>query len=269
MAWTPQQIQTARNEGRPAEANRMEAQNTAEYGNSPEAKAAKNKSNVETISENFKEGQNLANTIIGTGTLGSVNEKLGKAEGRLQEGRSADVQSIIEMRRKNLGGLTAEEKSAQSGKAAEQFGRNEETNRRRLSGVQASLGVRGATAATQQSAQLGAGQQQRTNFERDMILANRQIQEQSLSAFEASVRGAEGSEQAARSGNIQIEQFNLGQQLKERELEQFNLQQRAKERFGQVAVAMGITQLASADDAAQRASAAQVAAAAAAGSGGK
>lgn len=223
----------------------------------------------DTAEARFASGLEKGKEVIGEGSLGRISTDVGKVDKRLDESRSTDVQDIIERRRKALAGLSPEEMSAQKGQAAEQFGRNEETNRRRLASVQAGLGVRGDTAATQQSQQLSAGQQQRTNFERDMLLANRQIQDVALNAFEGSVRGAESSEQNARLGNVGIEQFNLGQQLKQRELEKFNLEQAAKERFGQISVAFGMSQMASAETAGDKAIAAQYAAAAAKGSGGK
>ena len=172
-------------------------------------------------------------------------------------------------RRAALSGLTSDQLSAQRGQAAETFGRNEETNRRRLAAIQANLGVRGDTAGMQQATQLMAGQQQRTNYERDLLLANRQIQDQALNAYDTSLRAAEGQQQQAKLANIQTEQFNAGQMLKQRELEKFNLQQAARERFGQIGVAFGFAQQNSASESLDKQLAAQVAAAQAQSSGGK
>ena len=231
------------------------------------ARAANTKS--AKLESDLEMGLAKGRELIGEGTLGRIGTDLGTVTTRLDEEQSADTQDILARRRKALAGLSAEEMSAQRGQAAEQFGRNEETNRRRLASIQANLGVRGDTAATQQSAQLSAGQQQRTNFERDMILQNRQIQDAALNAFEGSVRGSEAQQQASRLANIQTEQFNLSQQLKQRELEKFNLEQAARERFGQISVGFGMAQMANADTASERAIAAQYSAAVAKGSGGK
>ena len=237
--------------------------------------------------------------------LGRVNEKLGRVDtslGRVKEDqysteKSSDVQDILARRRDALSGVDSSAAMADRAKASEAFGVSEETTRRRLSGIQANTGVRGDTAATQQAGALYQGLQARSNYERDLVIANTQLRSQALNSYEQSVQSAEAAQNQARSSNIALSQYNLGQQLqernlqninlgqeqqernlqninlgqqlKERELEKFNLQQAARERFGAIGVGFGMAQLNSAATSADKQALATQAAAAAQGSGGK
>jgi superfamily I DNA and/or RNA helicase len=187
----------------------------------------------QTFSRRIEEGKKLV------GDLGRLETGLGRVESRIEEGRTADIQDIIAQRRAQLGGFTDEETRIQRARAEESIARTEETQRRRLQAIQNIAGVRGATGAAQQLQVLQEGQRARTAFERDLILANRAEQQRTLGLLEQSIQAAEASEQSRRSQNIQIEQFNLQQQLQEKELERFNLAQAARERFGAISFAFG------------------------------
>lgn len=218
----------------------------------------------------FDTGVERGQQLIGDGSLGRVATSLERLNlNSFEEGRSAEMSDILERRRKSLSGLSAEEAMAERTKATQEMQRGEEGARRKLSGTQAQLGVRGDSAATQQLSVMAQGMQNRANFERDLIIANQQIRTQALDSYEAGVRGSEASERAAKEGNLQISQFNAAQQLREVELQKFNLQQAAKERFGQISIGFGMTQLGSAEASADKAAAAQMMAAAAKQSGGK
>ena len=219
--------------------------------------------------ERLKTGIEFGKEIIGEGSLGRADEGLDRIKTAVGEGRQADVDQIIEERRKMLGGLNDDETRILRARSEKEISRTEETQRRRLQAIQNIAGVRGGTAASQQLAVLQQGQAQRTAFERDLILANRSAQERSLGAFEQSVMAAEQS-QAQRTGlKLQVEQANLAQQLRERELQQFNLAQAAREKFGAISVGFGIEGMKMSEEASQRATEAQKAAIEAASGGGK
>lgn len=234
-------------------------------------------------------GRAGAETQVGTG-LGRADVEGISAEA-LRQGRSSDIADIIARRRAALGGFTGEETEQRRARAGQEIARQTQGQRRQIAALQAAQGVRGATAASQQIGALQQGIQTRAEFERDLFLANEEAKRSALSAFEQSVTSAERSEferQAAgaelQKFNIlqrsQAQQFNLGQELREKELqrqnlqaaaeqERFNLQQQAKERFGQVQTGLGFASLVAGEEASDKALAAQQAAASAAASGGK
>lgn len=188
-------------------------------------------------------GKDLGQELIGTGSLGRLEE------GQFAQERSADVKDIIERRRAALDGMSAQEQRVRRDEAGQEINRNVETQRRRLQAIQASQGLRGATAAAQQTQVLLGGIQQRGAFERALFLENEAAKRQALNSFETSVIGAE-----------QREAENLAANL---ELQRFNLQQAAQERFGQISTALGFSDLVQKDRAAEMAAEAQRAAAAA------
>lgn len=258
--------------------------------------AEMNKQRDSLMSAVNAEKQIAAGTVQGekfipTGSLGRLDTELGRVdtglgrveEGQFQEARSEDIQDVINRRREALSGMSTEEQRVQRDRALQSIGRAEQLQQNQLKAAQAQSGVRGATASAQQ---LLAGQQfnqQRIEFERDLFLANEESKRQALNAFESSVTAAEGVEFQRKAANLELQQFNLAQQLRERQLqqtnlaqeqaekqlEQFNLQQAAKEKFGQVSTALGFAQLTQADISGQRAVEAQKASAAAASGGGK
>lgn len=217
----------------------------------------------------FDRGITRGEQLIGKGSLGRVDTNLDKIDTRFDENTSADMQGILAKRKESLKGLSSEESLAMREQAVQNIGRNEETNRRRLSSIQAGLGVRGDTAATQQAGVLFQGMQNRANFERDLILQNRQIKADALNSLENTVRGNESQSNLAKQGNVGIQQFNAGQQLQELELQKYNLAQAAKERFGSLSVGFGFQQLDSANTSANKQAEAQRAAAAASSGGSK
>jgi hypothetical protein len=189
-------------------------------------------------------GKKLAKEFISDGSLG-----------RMQEGRSQEISDLIAERRKAYeasptGGLSAEELQAQRDQAVNNINRTSETARRRLAGAQAQTGVRGATAASQQMSAIQAGNTERTNFERDLFLRQREALQQDraeqatrLSALESSVSAARANEEATIK---------------------FNLEQAAREKFGQLSTALSYAGLGSQDRASEAAITAQIKAAEAA-----
>lgn len=189
-------------------------------------------------------GKKLANEFIADGTLG-----------RMQEGRSTEVADLIAERRKAYeasptGGLQDEELQAYRDQAVGNINKTSETARRRLSGIQANTGVRGATAATQQMSAINAGNQERTTFERDLFLKQREALQQDRAEQSTRFSALESSIESARSN--------------EEATQKFNLEQVAKEKFGQISTALSFAGLGAMDRGAQGAISAQIQAAEAA-----
>lgn len=250
--------------------------------------------------DEFAGGLEQGKKIIGDGSLGRVNTNLDRLdtslgrvdtsvgriqEGQFDEGNSANVNEVLEMRRKALLGMSTEEANAKRDIALQNIARGEQLQARQLSGAQAQAGLRGASAVAQHQQVMQSAQVNRASFERDLFLANEGIKREALNSFEQSVTQSEQDQFRKKSANIELSQFNLAQQLKERELQQFNLsqqfnernlqqanlqqqqaerqldmfnlQQAAKEKFGQVSVAMGSQQLGTSERSA--AAAAQIA----------
>ena len=191
--------------------------------------------------QDMSAGKKLANEFISDGTLG-----------RMQEGRSSEVSDLIAERRKAYeasptGGLQDEELQAYRDQAVGNINKTSETARRRLAGVQAQTGVRGATAATQQMSAINAGNAERTTFERDLFLKQRDALSQDRSEQAMRLTALESSVSAARSN--------------EESTQKFNLEQIAKEKFGQISTALSFAGLGSADRGANAAISAQIQAA--------
>lgn len=195
-------------------------------------------------------GNTQLGTALGRAQAGTqLNTSLGRASdlqvdlNMIRQGTSSEVADIIARRKANLAGMTGEEQQAQRAIQKEQIDKQTETARRRLSAIQSSQGLRGGTAATQQSQVLQAGVKTRAEFERDLFLSNLQMKREALSAYEQSVGAAEKSateRQYAQAElakfnvgqRAQTEQFNLAQQLRERQLQEANLNRIAEqERF--------------------------------------
>lgn len=168
--------------------------------------------------------------------------------GRLDAGRSADVSSIVESRRAGLQGLSAEENQALRERASQSIDRGSQTALRQLRGSQGISGVRGGTAGAQQATVLAAGQQAKGRAERDLLIQNVEAKRQALGDFEATVTGAEATEQ-------------------ERSL--FNIGQKGKEQFGRLSSGLGFAQLGVQERAAARGVSVAQSNVAAAGKGGK
>lgn len=194
--------------------------------------------------KDIQSGAMIGQQFIGDGSLG-----------RLQEGRSSEIANLIAERQKAYDtapteGLNAKELQAYRDQAVTNINRTTETARRRLAGAQATQGVRGATAVNQQQAAINQGNTERTNFERDLFLKQREALQQDraeqatrLTALESSVSAARANEEAT---------------LK------FNLEQTAREKFGQLSTALSFAGLGSTERASQLAAASTEAAAQAA-----
>ncbi len=201
------------------------------------AAASQNKSAVDrdTILGDVAAGQDFAKSIIGNGSLGRIRDS--------QNVRDDNAQ-IRELRMKALGGLTGEEMQAERDQAKNNINRATQTQLRGLRGAQAASGVRGSSAVAQQAGILGEGANRQADFERDLMLQQRGVQQQALDSF---------------AGNTQQRQAS------DRELNQFNLSQAANEKFAQLSTGFGFGQLGVTARAGEQAAAAQEKAAAASG----
>lgn len=120
--------------------------------------------------------------------------------GRL--GESADIQAALDVRRKQLSGLTGAEQQAQRDVALRNINRATEGSRRQLAATQARLGVRGAIAASQQQQAADVGAQRKADFERDLFLRQRAAEGQAAGEL---LRAASG-----------VETFDIAQEAKEK-----------------------------------------------------
>lgn len=150
----------------------------------------------------FREGVGFGKELVGDGSLGRL-------------GTNSDIQSVIEQKKKLAQGLTGAETQAQRDVSNQNINAQTETARRQLASAQARSGVRGATAAQQQGNVIAQGAQNKANFERDLLLQNRQAQTEGLQSLENTVTSTS----------------------------QFDLSQAAKERFGQISTGLGLAQL--------------------------
>ena len=182
--------------------------------------------NTNLISD--EEAHNLFEKNSG-GVYDRLNTQFSTQDTDTALGRSSSIlggedADILARRKGALGGLSSQALAAERSKAAEEINRQSESARRRLAEIQAAQGVRGGTAAAQQFAAVQGGAKDRANFERDLLLQQHGIQQQALGAYEGTV-------QAQQQQAFVREQFNLGQQLQERQLQnintdrQFSLQQ--------------------------------------------
>jgi len=178
---------------------------------------------AEQVKSDFNQGLSFGKELSGDGSLGRL-------------GTDSNIQGIIEERKKLAQGLTSQETAAQRGQAINQINQSSELARRRLASAQARNGVRGATAANQQGQVIGQAIDARQNFERNLLLGDRQAKIDGLNSLESTVT----------------------------DVNKFDLSQRANERFGQQATALGFAQL----GATERGSLAQASAARAASQGG-
>ena len=193
---------------------------------------------------------------------GQVNESLGRVSGlpqtdtsldritglpsldtdlsKIQEGQfdakfEQETSDILSRRREQLSGFSREEQQAQRDIAFQQIGRAEQTQSRALQGIQAQQGVRGGTAASQQLGILQQGQQGRSEFERNLFLANEDSKRQALNAYEQSVGTAESAQFQRTSANVGLQKINLGQELQERGLQQQNIQNQFQQQSSNLA----------------------------------
>lgn len=151
-------------------------------------------------------GRNFAKSVIPTGSLGRLGE-------------SADVKGSLDVLRSQLGGFTAPEMQAQRDIVGQGINRNTQMRSRALASAQARAGVRGATAAQQQSNVLAEGQQMGANMERDLALRNRAEQ---TSAAQNLLKASSG-------------------------VSQFDMSQAARERFAELSTGLGFAQIGSAE----------------------
>lgn len=164
---------------------------------------------------------------FGADVLGEGLERLGPSE---------QLQQIVQQRQELAKGLTAKETQAARDVATENIQQATETQRRALAALQARTGVRGATAAQQQSQVLGEGAQRQAQFERQLLLGQREAQQQGLAGLESTL----GQVEARR-------RFDIGQA--------------AAEKQAILSAGLGFAQLGSAERGATAAAQAQVQAA--------
>ena len=186
--------------------------------------------------ENRLKEKNKLNEIQREYDIAKGQETLGKefsegSLGRIDAGRSQNIQDIIASKKARLSGFTAEENQALREKGVSSINKSTQTALRNLRGFQGATGVRGGTAGSQQLNILKSGIQSKANVERDLFLQNIEEKRRNLQDFEASVTGAEATEQ-------------------ERNL--FNIDQANKEKFGRLSAGLGYAQLGVTERASER-----------------
>lgn len=195
-----QKIAEQKARGASAETDRRAAQLKG-YEQAREADMAKGRARGEEI---FKEG----------------------ALGRVNEGRSADIQDVIARRKANLAGFTPEEQAAYREKNLSAVNQAAQGQLRAMRGSQAASGVRGATASAQRKALAKDFGAQAAQNERDLYLSNINQRREALGQFEKSATGAEANEL---------------------EKQKYNIAQKNAELQGKLATEFGYAQLGSAD----------------------
>lgn len=189
----------------------------------------------------FARGRQRAQEEFGEGALG-----------RIDAGRSQDIQNVIQQRRDIADrGFGAEAFQAAREQALGGLGRQQEAQQRQLQASQAAKGVGGGLAIAQQLALQNQQQQTQQGVERQLFLDEVGQRQQAISGLEQSATAAEGTERAG---------------------EQFNLEQRRREILGRITgqfaeAGLGVAERTSARSA--EASAAAARAAAQSGGGGK
>lgn len=166
--------------------------------------------------------------------------------------RSADVQDIISRYRSGLEGYTAPELQALREQMQSGITTGEQTALRQLRGQQAAAGIQGGLAGAQAARLLQAGQQARTQAERDLFLQNIAQRQNALQGFQQAVTGAEATE-FGRGQTTQgaLEQILQQQRAEETGRQQFNIGQGQQEKFGQLATMLGIAGMGSTERAAE------------------
>jgi hypothetical protein len=104
---------------------------------------------------------------------------------RFAEVGPQDLQSVIDTRREQTQGLTAQERSDLSQSGLENVQRAEQTALRQLRGAQGQAGVRGAQAGAQQADILKAGLSARGDVERGIMLQDIAQRRQALDQLES------------------------------------------------------------------------------------
>jgi hypothetical protein len=154
------------------------------------------------VQTDFRSGVGFGKELVGDSSLGRL-------------GTNSDIRSVLEQKRKLAQGLSGAEMQAQTDVSNQNINAQTETARRQLAAAQARSGVRGATAGQQQSNIIAQGAENKANFQRDLLLRNRDAQTAGLNSLEQSASNTT----------------------------QFDLSQAAKERFGQISTGLGIAQL--------------------------
>jgi len=178
----------------------------------------------DNIGRDIDKGREVGRDLIGEGALG-----------RLTQGQ-ATIDTVQQQRLSALNGLNADELGAARSRAIEGIDTANEGALRRLKATQASSGVRGASATAQQASVLQEGVQQKADFEQDLLLQNRGVQNEALAALESNV--------------------------------QFDLDAQSREKFAELSTGLGFAQIGSQERGAQAAIQAQLASAQASGGGG-
>jgi hypothetical protein len=135
------------------------------------------------------------------------------------------MQDIMARRQGMLSGLSGQEMEAARGKALQGINQGTQSNMRALRAMQAQSGLRGSTAAQQQSQALAGGLQQRRQLEQDLLLQDRAAKESALNQYEQTTSG----------------------------VKQFDLQQAAAEKMGIVGAGLGMAQIGGAERAGSQA----------------
>lgn len=147
-----------------------------------------------------------------------AQETLGP-EGLGRLGGDPDIENVLQKRREFAQGLTGEEMAGQRDVATQNINQATQTQSRELRAAQARAGLRGGTAANQQMQVLAQGAQQKAEFERDLMLRNREAQIQGVGELEASATGvrkfdlaqAAAEKQAVATGALGFAQLGVAE----------------------------------------------------------
>lgn len=148
--------------------------------------------------------------------------------GRLTDGRTTEVQDVLDRYKSGLAGYSAPELQAMRDQASNGINQQAQTNLRALRGVQGMSGIRGGLASAQQYQTLQDAAKQRANFEQQLFIRNADEQQNRLGQYNGALTGAQAEELARKK-------YNIGQG--------------EKEKFGQLSTELGYGGLGAGDTA--------------------
>lgn len=168
--------------------------------------------------QDLASGRARGNQLFGEGSLGRVDAN-----------RSQEVSDIISRRQKEAEGFTKEEQNAFRDQNLNASNQSLAGQMRQLRMQQAQSGVRGPVASAQRTKLMSDAQSTNAANERDLFLKNIDARRAGLNSLESSIGNA-------RKDELDRQQFNIGQQN--------------KEKYGQITTELGYGSLGSGEAAA-------------------
>lgn len=198
-------------------------------------------------------GRKRGDQVFGSGSLGRVDAgRSGEMSDIIARrraasdgsGRSADSGRIIQMRKDNLGGYTAEEQNALRENNLRTIQQGNAGAMRALASQQAAAGVRGPAAVAQRSNLIKAQGQQIADAERSLFVDQIGQKRAALDKLEASTSAAENSEFTRnQAANDALEKSITGARADELARTQYNQGQAGKEKYGALTTELGYASL--------------------------